>query len=328
MKYYAAPMEGITGCLFRRLHRQFFPGADRYYTPFLTANQTKHFKNKELRDIDPAENAGVPLVPQVLTKDPVQFAWAVDKIRDLGYEEVNLNLGCPSPTVTSHGRGSALLKDLDGLDRFFDASFRLLSGSGARISVKTRIPERNEEAAEELMRIFDRYPFSEIIVHPREQKDFYQNVPDLSSFSAMFRASEHPVCYNGDICSRSDYGKITAKEPGHPAVMLGRGLLANPALIEELQTGERKMTAERCREWNRALALAYRDRYREDRNTLFRMKELWYYFGKAYPGEERLIRKVKRAGTLAEYLDASDAVFASGEPGEIAGALTVMQKEA
>lgn len=327
MKYYAAPMEGITGCLFRRLHQQFFPGTDRYYTPFLTANQTKHFKRKELRDIDPEENAGVPLVPQVLTKDPEQFVWAVDTIRDLGYGEINLNLGCPSPTVISHGRGSALLKDPDCLDRFLDASFRLLSGSGVRISVKTRIPERGGKAAEELMQIFNRYPFSEIIIHPRVQKDYYRNVPDLSAFSAMFRTAERPVCYNGDICRRSDLDGLLAREPGIPSVMLGRGLLADPALIEELKTGERIMTGERYREWNRALAEAYRERYREDKNTLFRMKELWYYIGKAYPGEERLIRKVKRAGTLAEYLDASDAVFASGEPEEIAGALTVMQKE-
>ena len=123
MKYYFAPLEGITGYVYRNAHHKFFPGTDRYYTPFVAPNYTKHFKTKEKRDVAPENNAGVPLVPQVLSNKADETLWAVEELAQLGYEEINLNLGCPMPTVARKKKGSGLLKFTDELDAYLDGVF-------------------------------------------------------------------------------------------------------------------------------------------------------------------------------------------------------------
>ena len=159
MKYYFAPLEGITGYVYRNAHHKFFPGTDRYYTPFVAPNYTKHFKTKEKRDVAPENNAGVPLVPQVLSNKADETLWAVEELARLGYEEVNLNLGCPMPTVARKKKGSGLLKFTDELDAYLDGVFegiaqRLSDLPPVRISVKTRLGTDSTQEAEELVRIY------------------------------------------------------------------------------------------------------------------------------------------------------------------------------
>ena len=129
-KVYFAPMEGLTTYILRNAHHKYFGGIDEYYTPFLSANRTMAFKRKELRDILPENNEGIPLIPQVLGNKADEVIWAVKTVADLGYRTINFNLGCPMPQVARRGKGSGFLKDTDALDRFFKEVFDELEKSG------------------------------------------------------------------------------------------------------------------------------------------------------------------------------------------------------
>ena len=155
MRYYFAPLEGLTDSIYRKLHYRYFGGPDWYYTPFLSPTIHRTLTNREKRELPRADLAGIPVVPQVLTKNAEDFVWLAGVCRDLGYSEINLNLGCPSGTVTAKGKGAGMLRDLDALDRFLDGIF---SQSPLFISVKTRIGFESSEEWENLLELYNRYP--------------------------------------------------------------------------------------------------------------------------------------------------------------------------
>lgn len=176
MKYYLAPMEGITGYIYRNAYEKFFHNIDKYFTPFIVANKSKSLKTKELRDVLPENNKCMNIVPQILTNDSEDFIITSKRLQQLGYNEVNLNLGCPSGTVVSKNRGSGFLALRDELDRFLEEIFTL---ENMKISIKTRIGKDSPEEFYELIKIYNKYPLEELIIHPRTRNDFYGNKPNL-----------------------------------------------------------------------------------------------------------------------------------------------------
>lgn len=200
MKFYLAPLEGVTGYIFRNALDAYFPGTDRYFTPFIVPDQKHALRKKELRDILPENNQVKELVPQILTSDPVRFVETAKALAEYGYEEVNLNLGCPSGTVVAGGRGAGMLADVEKLDCFLDQIFR---DTDLRISVKTRIGIERPEEGYTLMKIYNQYPVSEVIIHPRTRKEYYKGEPHLDVFSELLAMSKHPVCYNGQSVYRA-----------------------------------------------------------------------------------------------------------------------------
>lgn len=318
MKYYFAPLEGITGYPFRNTFQKYFPGADRYYSPFLVANQTFHFKNKELRDVSPDNNTSIRLIPQVMTSQADQFVWAVDVLRDLGYTEVNLNLGCPSATVVTRHKGAGMLEEPDMLDRFFDEVFNELEKSGTiahsgspAISVKTRIGFSDLKEAGRLTEIFNRYPLSEIIIHPRLREEYYNGTPHYDVFGEMSERLHMPVCYNGDICCVSDLEALKQQFPDLRAVMIGRGALRNPWLFRELHAdtpeGKVHKTGLTCdkkqvlRKFLDELFEAYSKEMSGDVQVMFKMKELWSYLKDMFPESEKAMKKLRKAKSRADY---------------------------
>lgn len=237
MRFYLAPLEGITGYIYRNAYHTFFKPADKYFTPFIVPNQKGEFRSKERKDILPEHNKGMFTVPQILTNKSADFIRTAQQLAEYGYEEVNLNLGCPSQTVVPKGKGAGFLAKPEELDRFLEEIF---DGLSMRISVKTRIGKDNPEEFEELLRIYNRYPMEELIVHPRVQLDFYKNTPNWDVFAEAEVKSRNPLCYNGDIFSTEDYRRWREQFPSISSVMLGRGVLANPLLIEQLLTEEKE----------------------------------------------------------------------------------------
>ncbi len=307
MKLYFAPMEGITGYILRNTHAEYFPGTDRYYMPFIAMNRALVLNEKDRKDTLP-ENNTANAIPQVLTNRVKEFVWVARKLEDLGYREVNLNLGCPSGTVVSKNRGAGFLREPEYLDRFFTEVFDALQNSKLTISVKTRIGISDVAEAPKLMDLFNRYPISELIVHPRLQKEQYKGRPHWEVFEAMQAEAKMPLCYNGDICSVEDYQKLLERFPKLEAVMLGRGLLADPSLVRRIQGGE-PATKEELKAFLKCL----RDRYMEDmqneRNVLFKMKEQWVYLGRMFPNESAYVKKIMKSTTLSEYQIAENALW-------------------
>ena len=230
----------------------------------------------------------------------------------MGYGEVNLNLGCPSGTVVPKGRGSGFLGKPEELDAFFNEVFQglmqLPEKERFEVSVKTRIGLSSPEEFEGLLAIYDRYPIKELTVHPRVREEFYKGRPHLDAFELALHQCHLPLVYNGDIFTVSDYEALRARFPSLSAVMIGRGLVARPGLVREIQTG-RKETKEELAAFTRTLYEGYLHCYQSEVGAMSKMKEVWYYLEWRFPDQKREIKKVKKATREAAYLEAVDGVF-------------------
>ena len=244
MQLYFAPLEGITGYVYRNAHHACFGGVDRYFTPFVVATFTRKVKTREKMDILPQNNAGTPLVPQILSNNADEFLATARYMADFGYPEVNLNLGCPMATVVNKHKGSGFLSVPDELDAFLDKIYngaeqiRTGSGKPLRISVKTRLGMNSPEEFERIFSIYRQYPLSELIVHARTRKEMYAGMPHLTIFRRLLDETPIPLVYNGNIFTVRDEERAEALFAGTSSpcrgFMLGRGLLSDPALAEKI----------------------------------------------------------------------------------------------
>lgn len=300
MKFCFAPMEGISGYLYRNAHNTYFNKKKRitkYFAPFIVANQSESFKTKELNDINPENNQGLILIPQLLTNNATDFIHTSKKIERMGYTEINLNLGCPSGTVVSKNRGSGFLSKKEELDAFLDEIYK---NSITKISIKTRIGKDDPEEFYDLIEIFNQYPIEELIIHPRIQKDFYKNKPNMKIFHDAMQLSKNPVCYNGDIFTADDYKIFTTEYPKVNTVMVGRGILANPALVNEIIDNE-KLDKNVLKDFHDRIYDDYKKVMFGERNVLFKMKELWFYLSPMFSNYEKYAKKIKKSEKLCDY---------------------------
>lgn len=300
-----APMEGLTGHVFRRVHAECFGRLDRYYTPFLAHPHVgQPFSKKAFKEIDSEANRGFNVIPQLLTNDAEQFVWAARLLAELGCEQVNLNLGCPSGTVVSKGRGSGFLGSFDQLEAFL---LEICEKSPLPVSVKTRLGLESDAEYERVLEVFCRCPLAELIVHPRVQKDRYEGKPRQEAYGATLARALFPVAYNGDIFGVGDLEALVEAYPGTGHVMLGRGMLTNPALAREAAGGP-VLSQTELQQFHNKLFDAYEEEI--GGNAVFRMKEWWFYAERAFTDPlavHRAIRKVRKAH---EYVEAVDRIFA------------------
>lgn len=319
MKFYLAPMEGLTGFVFRNAYQKHFGDIDTYFTPFIN---NKKMNYKEIKDILPEHNKGMHVVPQILTNRAEDFLAIAKELGNYGYESVNLNLGCPSGTVVTKHRGAGFLAVPEELDHFLE---KIFADCPLRISVKTRIGINDAGEWERVLSIYEKYPMEELIIHPRVQKDFYNNTPDMDAFLYAVENSRHTLCYNGDICSVDDYKawiqKMEGKDREHGSgstaqhtehMMLGRGILKNPGLVGELM-GHAPITKDQFHAFHDDVLKGYLDVMSGERNTLFRMKELWFYFAKYFTEPEKYVKQIKKTQRVAEYRVIVDNLFREQE---------------
>lgn len=334
MKYYFAPLEGITGYIYRRIHHFFYPGIDKYFTPFIVPKDKRDLSTKERNDVSPMHNKGMLVVPQIMTNKASDFLRIANTLyKEYGYQEVNLNLGCPSKTVVSKRRGAGFLAVPDKLETFLEDVCDGLTTNNIRLSIKTRIGKEDTDEFVHLLDIYRKYPLSELIVHPRLQSDFYQGLPNFKAFSQAYELylsgcskKEKEICklcYNGNIFSMEDYLQVYQKFPQINAVMLGRGLLTNPRLVQEIKLREKggiyeigeqylnikrfaceaEEEAERKRRFEMYLYLQddYLRAMSGEIDVLYKMKELWIYMGKDFTEPEDYLKKMKKTQKLDEF---------------------------
>ena len=300
MRYYFAPMEGLTDSIYRRLHHKYFPGVDRYYMPFLSPTIHRTLTHKEDRELPMADSVPFRAVPQVLTKVPEDFLWAAQVCRDRGYDEVNLNIGCPSGTVVSKGKGSGMLRDAAALDRFFDQIF---SASPLPITVKTRLGLENPEEFPALLEVFNRYPIQELTIHPRVRKQFYDGSVHMEMFRFAVENSKNPLCYNGDILTLSQAEALHAQYLQVGAVMIGRGLVADPGMLSG-GTDVRALEG-----FMNELMAVYEVEFGGSRNAIFRLKENWGFLHSRFEGSEKLWKRLRKTTDAAEFKAITAEIF-------------------
>jgi tRNA-dihydrouridine synthase len=305
MLFYFAPLEGLTNYTYRNTYSNFYKNVDKYFTPFLNSNIAGCLTKKSQREIDRGNNKILNLVPQLLTNNSNTFNLVSTKLNDLGYREINLNLGCPSSTVTSKGKGSGQLKDTDKLKVFFDEIFK---NNRQDISVKTRIGFTDCSEMEALLPIFNDYPIKEVIVHPRVREDYYKGPINLDVFKDIVDESKNEVCYNGDLFTADQIKEFVLKFPTVNKVMLGRGLLANPGLVEEYKTGK-SASLEVFRKFHDSLYNQYSEILYGDRNLLFKMKDYWTIWKLNIPENEKQIKKLHKSQDLISYHKAVDSIL-------------------
>ena len=305
MKFYLAPMEGITGHIYRNSYEKYFHNIDKYFTPFIVPNQSVSLKTKELKDLLPQNNKGLNIVPQILTNDAEGFILTANKLKQLGYEEINLNLGCPAGTVVSKKRGSGFLAYPEELEKFLDEIYKI---DNMKISIKTRLGKERADEFYKLIEIYNKYPLEELIIHPRTREDFYGNTPNLEVFKDALKLSKHSICYNGDIFTLNSYNKIINEFPEVNKVMLGRGILANPGLIGEIKNNE-FANKEIIKMFHDEIFEKYTILLNEDKNAMYRMKELWGYMSHIFTNNKKYYKKIKKAQKAIDYKNAVNSLF-------------------
>ena len=300
MRYYFAPMEGLTDSIYRRLHHKYFPGVDRYYMPFLSPTIHRSLTHKEDRELPLADSVDFIAVPQILTKVSEDFLWAAQVCRDRGYDEVNLNVGCPSGTVVSKGKGSGMLRDLSALDRFLDEIFQ---GSPLPISVKTRLGLENTAEFPAILEVFNRYPIKELTIHPRVRKQFYDGSVHMDLFDYAIENSSNPLCYNGDILTLEQAKELEKRYPQVESIMIGRGLIADPGML----SGGTDVKA--LEGFMNELMAVYEVEFGGSRNAIFRLKENWGFLHSRFEGSEKLWKRLRKTTDAAEFKSISAEIF-------------------
>ena len=354
------PFQGITDAPFRNVFKRHFNGIDKFYTPFFTGIQKDHAKNLQGEEIDPHYNDVETLTPQILSTDAEEILRFAKQCKQLGYKEINLNMGCPFPRVANKKRGCGLLPYPDKVEELFEKVFEQIGDMN--FSVKCRLGYFNPDEIEDIIPIFNRFPLSELIIHPRIGKQLYKGEADVERFKALIPYINAPLVYNGDIFSvesferirgviasssrgrlrvkpamtpmeRTSPGSVIAGEdPQFPVIcfMLGRGILANPFLAEQIKTetadardaslqervvGTRRVypqTYDKTDRLHNYVLDLYEDRLRHaggSPKVLGRMKELWSYLMNSFEEPQAVWRKIKKINALKEYEDAVEEIF-------------------
>ena len=311
MQIYLAPMEGITGHIVRNAFAHNFGGVDKYFTPFVPTAMRMSKKIK--RDLDPANNAGVNLVPQIIPNTAEEVPQMLSQMKDLGYGEVNINLGCPSATVTSKKRGSGMLKYPDELDRLLDGIY---SAADIPVSVKTRIGYDSPDEWPAILDIYRKYPMAEFIIHPRVRNEFYKGFPHLNAFSLAedaFEGSNVPLCYNGDIYTTFGFKEMQERFSRTDRFMIGRGLLTRPDLAAQIKGCAPEDIRGHLRDFCDEIYDGYLEIFSGERDAVGHMKEIWSYLKDSFKESGAPVKKLLKARTAAEYKACVNQIFETCE---------------
>jgi len=301
---YFAPMEGVTDAVYRRVHHAHFGGVDKYFIPFISPTQNLVLTPRERNNVSPEVNVGLNVVPQVLTKKADHFLWAAQLLYDMGYEEINLNVGCPSGTVTAKGKGAGMLLDPQALDGFLE---EIYAHTPVRVSIKTRIGFFSPDEFDELLAVYNRYPVHELIVHPRTREQYYKGTPHREIYAACEGGTCLPLVYNGDLFTPQECCDFAGQHPATRALMLGRGMLANPALAQTAAGGD-PLTRETLKAFHDDLFTAYREAYHTSA-VLGRMREVAKNIACCFEGADKPLKAARKASSIPVYEEAMARLF-------------------
>ena len=304
MKIYFAPLEGITGHIFRNAYNEIYGHIDKYFAPFISPSEKCPITPRERKEVTPENNKGFYLVPQILTCRSEHFIEGARELQAMGYTEINFNLGCPSGTVCAKGKGAGFLPETLALQKFLDDIYSYAGSEGVKISIKTRLGYFNPDEFYDLLDIFNKYPVSELIVHPRIKSDFYKGEPRKEYYAYALEHSKCPLVYNGNIFSAKDYEEYSGSfGTGLDPVMTGRGLISDPSLADKLKGFTAETDFAKFKRLHDAIYHGYQKIMSPDINVLYKMRELWSYWQTLFDGKERDIKRLLKAKKYAEYED-------------------------
>ena len=303
------PFQGITDAPFRNVFKRHFGGIDKFYTPFFTGiHKEEHAKNLQGEEIDPHYNDVETLTPQILSTDAEEILRFAKQCQQLGYKEINLNMGCPFPRVANKKRGCGLLPYPDKVEAMLERVFEEID---IKFSVKCRLGYFDPKEIDAILPIFNKFPISELIIHPRIGKQLYKGEADVERFKALIPYINAPLVYNGDIVSEESFNRISNAVQPVNQFMLGRGILANPFLAEQIKN-DKASTHDKTERLHNYVIDLYEDRLHHaggSPKVLGRMKELWSYLMNSFEEPQVVWRKIKKINALKEYEEAVETIF-------------------
>ena len=300
-KIYFAPLQESTDHIYRMAHAKYFGGIDKYFAPYILRQNDGTVKNSHQRDINPVNNGGYPLIPQILAGNSHDFIVLAGLLQETGYHEINWNLGCPYPMVTNKGLGSGLLPYPERIRVILEES---LPRFKCRLSVKMRSGLHTSDEIFQVIDVLNDFPIHEVILHPRVAKQLYKGVPDEELFAEVSRRIKHPLVYNGDLTSVEDFGRLKNLFGSTESWMVGRGILKNPFLPNLLRTGslpEKEKCEETLRNFHEELLIGYSGILNGNSHLLMRMEKFWSYFCFAFPDPHETFKRIKKAANMTKY---------------------------
>nr|WP_320015916.1 tRNA-dihydrouridine synthase family protein [uncultured Desulfobacter sp.] len=301
-----APLQGLTDVVFRQVYARHFTGIDQAMAPFISTMSSRRLKPSRLKDVDPALNTALPVIPQILGKNPDDFIYLGNYLFDMGYDQVNWNLGCPHSKIAKKLRGSGLLSHPDKIDTFLS---RVIPAMKPTLSVKIRLGRKNKEEIRDLIAMFNTHKLDEIILHPRTGEQMYTGTADIDAFERAMNACTHPMVYNGDIVDKASWEKIRQRFPEISRFMIGRGILSNPFLpeqIKELTTDSQNnenQKRERLKTFHTDLFNNYKQVFSGPGHLIGRMKGLWNYLGPSFENSKKPLKKLLKSNSEQDYSD-------------------------
>ena len=304
---YLAPMRGLTEATYRNIFYRYFSGIDLAITPFITTVKANSISKRHIRDVLLENNSSMPLIPQILSKDTEGFICLAKTLYDSGYDEINWNLGCPYPMVAKKMRGSGLLPYPEKIDKFLDT---VLAKIPNRLSIKTRLGRFHEDEIFSVIPVFNKYPISQLIIHPRTGKQMYDGHANVDKFSDCLSFSNHSIVYNGDIKSLSDFQKLQIRFPNIDKWMIGRGILANPFLAEIIKnSNDIKINYEKIKCFHNELYEQYQSNLSGPGHILGKMKGHWKYLSQIFQNNKKLLKKIQRSSKIKQYENIVNEAF-------------------
>ena len=311
IRIYQAPLQGATDFDFRMALAKSFGGIDKYFIPYLSYGKGREIKKSQLREVFPENNRSLPVVPQVLFSDQAELFDLVPILVGYGYQEINLNLGCPYPMATNKGRGAAWLEKPEVLKEILQKLYT--KGFPSKFSVKMRAGMTNDQNFKSILEVFNQFPLEEVIFHPRTASQMYDGRANPQLFAEAISEVKHPLVYNGDIFSVADLQELKKLLPEQKSWMIGRGLLTNPALAAQLkgEVFEPKSLRKQMREFHDQLLEAYSARLQGDGHIVMKMSQFWVYFSESFENPHKAMKLVKKSSSLLKYNAAVTEIFRS-----------------
>lgn len=303
----SSPLQGFTDYRFRNAVQKYFGGIDTYYAPYIRLNGKLDIKPNYQKDILPKNNTTLTVIPQIMTNSAEEFLFVANFVQELGYKELNWNLGCPYPMVTKRCMGSGLINDAQRIDSILH---QVHEESDITVSMKMRMGYDHPEEILDVFPILDKYPIKNIALHARIGKQLYKGGVDLDSFENCLKAANHTLYYNGDITSVSKWREMKERFPTIQHWMIGRGLIADPFLPQMIKAKTEEYPEDRFERFalfHETLMNAYIEQLSGDNHVIKKMYSFWEYFSEAFHDTHKTLKKIKKAKDLSTYLDAVKA---------------------
>jgi len=304
-----APLQGFTDVTFRNTWSRHFSGMDLAMAPFISTMGQQRLKPSRIADVAPDQNKNLFVIPQILGNVAEDFTFLADHLYEMGHSQVNWNLGCPHSKIAKKQRGSGLLLYPEKIDAVLS---RIIPGMKPSLSVKVRLGRRNKDEIHKLLDVFHSHPIDEIILHPRTGEQMYTGTSDLDAFEKVLNACRLPLVYNGDIVDMASYNRIRNRFPLVGRIMIGRGILSNPFLAEEIkgiESGNQDKRLRRLKGFHDDLFASYDRIFSGPAHLTGRMKGFWTYLGPSFDGHKKPLKKLLKATTIQAYTDRVNAFF-------------------